>query len=206
MLILFTTMQAATTIFKKQSKSKTQPVANTQASKGLKGGAAIPMQIIQPPPVEQANIEIEKEKIKNKQASLGKLEKLVKESQLKLFSAKSVFPLDLFPDQIEIDPVQVHITLKEFFKSKRIHSIAIKDISDVFIESAGPFASLKLIDRDFVENTVSVNFLKYADALKAKKIIQGLMVADREGIDLTQADYKSLAVKLEQLGSASEKS
>jgi hypothetical protein len=43
---------------------------------------------------------------------------------------------------------------------RRLHTISIEDISDIFIETTPFYASLKIVDKDFVENSVEVQFLK----------------------------------------------
>ena len=157
---------------------------------------------IQSPSIEkQVESDIKKETIKNEKTMEQKFDDLVDRSKNVLFRLQSAIPLDPFPDVIEIDVSQVHITFYNFFKSKRLHSIALKDISNVFVETTYMFGNLKIVDRNFVENEISIPYLKRDEAIKAKKIIQGLMISDREKIDLSQVHDNDLAKKLEELGS-----
>lgn len=183
---------------KKGGKSGTQPVE-------LPTTAQQPDPIlvkIQSPPVEkQVESDIKKEALKSEKTMEQKFEDLVDRSKKVLYKLQSVKPMDPFPDIVEIDVSQVHITFTSFFRSKRLHSIAIKDISDVFVETSYFFATLKIVDRNFIENEVSVPYLKREEAIKAKKIVQGLMIGDREKIDFSQIHDGDLAKKLEELGS-----
>lgn len=132
-----------------------------------------------------------------------KLDNLVDNSHRILFTAKNVFPFDLFPDILTIDVNQVHLTTNYFLKTKRVHSIAIQDISDVFVETSPWYATLRIVDKDFIEKSVQISFLKKDDAMKAKKIIQGLMIGLKEGIDFSKITDDNLSSKLEDLGSPS---
>jgi hypothetical protein len=144
--------------------------------------------------------DITKEALKEEAVNQQKLDFLVEQSQKILFQTKGEFPFDFFPDTLTIEPNQIHVTTRAFFKSARVHSIALKDISDVFIETAPMYATLKIIDRNFIENQVIVPFLKKENAVKAQRIIQGLIVAEREGVDLSKVLDDSLVEKLETLG------
>lgn len=160
----------------------------------------------QPTPLETKQIQkdarkdVAEELIKDRVTNEQKLDDLVRHSEKKLFECKGVFPFDLFPDTLTIEMNQVHVSSKAFFKSKRIHSVALRDISDVFVETSPFYATLKLIDRNFIENQISIPFLKKAEAIKAQRIIQGLVVAEREGVDVTKVHDAELVEKLEALG------
>ncbi len=136
-----------------------------------------------------------------------KLNTLIDKSQVELLTITSTFPFDLFPDTLRIDITQIHITIKEFFKSQRIHSIAIQDISDVFVDTSPWYASLRIAYKGLIEKSIKISFLKRNDALKAKKIIHGLMIGIKEGIDFSKlVNNDQLIEKLEDLGSPSPKS
>lgn len=142
------------------------------------------------------------EEIKDLARNQRKFEGLVKNSEKILFKAKSVFPFTLFPDEMTIDPVKVNVISKEFFSAERIHCIYIKNILDVFLDVGPLFATLRIVDQSFTENTVIVAFLKKSDAYKARRIIQGLIVAHQQEIDINGIMDDNLTEKLERLGNA----
>ena len=78
-----------------------------------------------------------------------------------------------------------------------------KGIREVFVETSPWFATLKIVGKDFNGKSVKISFLKRDDALKAKKIIQGLSIGVKEGVDFSQIQKDSLSEKLEDLGSPS---
>ena len=75
-------------------------------------------------------------------------------------------------------------------------------MADVVIQTSILFASLNIVDKSFTQNTVTVEYLNRADAEKARRIIQGLVVASKEGIDLLKLDLTNLKMKLEEIGQA----
>ncbi|KKR80489.1 MAG: hypothetical protein UU73_C0001G0353 [Candidatus Daviesbacteria bacterium GW2011_GWA1_41_61] len=154
-----------------------------------------------PPQKAQKVEEKPTEEAQNSKAQAeAKMEELIEEAENPLFKLSTIFPFDFFPDQIIIDTNKVNIISKEFFSSGRVHSIMIKDIGDVFIETDPFFAKLTIIDKGFTENSINLKYLKKEDAAKARKIIQGLVVAHEQSIDLAHFPPEELTLKLEKLG------
>lgn len=146
--------------------------------------------------VEEAIQEHLKEEEKQKQ----KFDQLVEKSRRILLKINSVFPFDFFPDEVTIDANQVMVINREFWGSERRHSIFIKNITDVFVDTGPFFATLKIVDRGYVENTIVVKFLKREEAKRARRIIQGLVIACSQDIDLSKLDESDLLHKVELLG------
>lgn len=73
----------------------------------------------------------------------SQLDKLVKKSNRILASISTHNFLNLFPDTINIEESRVTVITRNFFLSSQIHSVDIKDISNVFINTA-PFFVIKL--------------------------------------------------------------
>lgn len=149
-----------------------------------------------PPPRKKAR--------KKKGKESQRLTQLVEKSHRILLEISTVFPFDPFPDKLTIDENKVNLINYEFFFSGRTHSVMIKDISDVLVDSGFFFAKLQIIDRGFVENSIELKFLWTEDAQKARRIIQGLIVAQNEGIDISKIETAELAQKLEKLGEIQE--
>ncbi len=131
-----------------------------------------------------------------------KLNDLVEGSQKPLLQIRTVIPLNPFPDEIIIDINKVTIIFRYFFFSRQIHSVFIKDVSDVVVETGMLFSTLKIVDVGFTENSIDINYLSTRGAIKARKIIQGLVVAQKNGIDPAKYQFSDLAEQLEQLGKA----
>lgn len=135
------------------------------------------------------------------QRTIQKLDELVEHSQKSLLRIKTAIPLNPFPTEVIVDINKVHIVLKEFFASEHIHGILIKDISDVLVETNPFFATLKIIDIGFTDNSIDVEYLRRKDAIRARKIIQGLVIAHKYGVDLSKIEDENLCNKIEELGS-----
>lgn len=150
--------------------------------------------------IVDAQVEGAKEQVKAQQQNEEKLDQLLSQSTHVLYKLETVFPFDFFTDEISIGPSQIDICIRTFFMSKQMHSIPIKNIADVFIHTSLFFASLKIIDSSFIENSVTISYLKKHEATKARDIIQGLIIASKEGIDITKVPEDMLIKKIEAIG------
>jgi hypothetical protein len=146
------------------------------------------------------HLEALKETAKEDKKLEKKLNDLVDVSDNVLFRAKAVFPFDFFPNEVTIDVNQVNILYNDLL-SQRLHSIAIKNIFDVSVNSGVLFASLQIVDVGFKgEPPIEINYLKKPDASEARQIIQGLVIASKQELDLSRLDIDKR--KLEALGEA----
>lgn len=149
-----------------------------------------------------------KDEAKAETQNQQKLDGLLENSKSVLFATKNIIPL--LRDEIIIDTGKVTIIYRPFFFSEKIHSVSIQDITDIYIETAPFFATIKIIDRDFVDNNeqmrtpISVRYVWKSNAEKARRIITGLMTASKEGIDLKAISDDDLAKKLEEIGKVKE--
>jgi len=149
-----------------------------------------------------ANSSEEKYNIKN---NSERFEKLVAKSKRVLLRISAVFPFQLFPDHIILDESKVNIIHRQFFLIKQIQSIPIQHIQDVEVDTAIFFATLKILPMGFSvvgfdENWVKVEYLWRNDAIRARRIIEGLLIGIREGIDFSKVETKQFVQKIETLG------
>lgn len=74
------------------------------------------------------------------------------------------------------------------------------------METGFIWAKLIIVDAGFMENTVNVSFLNKDDALKIRRIAQGLVVAQQQQIDILKLQHEinpeELTGKIEKLGKA----
>ncbi len=131
----------------------------------------------------------------------ARLDGLVDICEEPLLRIQTVFPFVFFTNEVIVDVDKVSIIYRDFFDSKQVHSVLIKDISDVIVETNPFFATLKIVDVGYVENSIDINYLKKSEGKHARETIQGLMTVHRHGIDLTKVAKKDLLEKLESLGS-----
>lgn len=130
-----------------------------------------------------------------------KLNKLIDGSESILLKASSVFPFDFFPDELVIDKHKVCIIAKEFFLAQDIHSIMIDLIKDVEVETSVFFGTLKVVPDGYPAQPVCIRYLRKEDALKAQRIIQGLMVSNKQGVKVEEIQDENLCEKVEKVGS-----
>src|SRR5690348_14171043 len=113
-----------------------------------------------------------------------KLQSLIDKPQKPLLVISTVFPFDFFPDTLVIETIKVHLISRHFFASEQIHSFLVKGIADVFVETGPIFATLnillQMVTRENQQTQIK-NLWKH-DAVKARDIIQGLIIASRENI------------------------
>lgn len=186
-----TTPQVLYSRNKKQEKKEN----GTQESPGLINMGGIIRQSMSPEEIAQAQFDA------NKETARMKLENLLEKTDTILLNIKTVFPFVLFPTILVIDLNKVDIVHQEFFFSDRRHCIEIKDIADVYVDTSLIFASLKIVIKDMRQKIISISYLKKREAKKARKIIQGLITAHREQIDLITLKDEHLLDKIEALGS-----
>jgi len=138
---------------------------------------------------------------KKKVDEIAALKKMVKRSHQVLARARTVFPMQLFPDRIVIDRTKITITKRDFFWTSNVIGIRIEDILNVSC-SVGPlFGSINIASR--VMSSVdhfSVNFLWRNDAIHLKDIIQGYMIAKHNKIDIAELSTRELVETLTELG------
>jgi hypothetical protein len=147
---------------------------------------------------QEAQKETQKEEVKSEK----KLDDVHDTTPNVLYECSSVFPFQLIPDKLTIDLHKVNIIIKTFPFIQNVQSIYINDIAQVDVTANIILAGVSIKDRFFADKEHLVNHLKKSDAYKARRIIQGLIVANRESIDLSKVHENDLAQKLEELGQA----
>lgn len=133
-----------------------------------------------------------------------KLNGLVETCKNPLLQVKTVFPFVFFTNEVIIDIDKISIIFRNFFASEQIHSLLVKDISDVVVETSPFFATLKISDLAFTDTSINIDYLQKSEGQHAQKVIQGLMAAYRHGIDLTKVEQEGLLEKLKSLGTNGE--
>lgn len=139
-----------------------------------------------------------KESVREHRKNTFKFFGLLNKSEKMVARFKNIVPL--LPGEVVIDTAKITFIHRPFFFSERIHSISVKDISDVYVETAPIFATLHIVDVNFTENLISLNWFWKKDAEKARRIITGLMAASKEQVDLKTVDDDGLDEKLEEIG------
>ena len=114
-----------------------------------------------------------------------KMEVMAHKSEEVLVRARAVFPFAFFPDEISVDKNKVNIINRIFLWSEKIHSIPFEEIGDVIVETGPFFATIRILHlRGLPGGHSELNYLWKNEALHVRKVIQGLILARKDQIDL----------------------
>lgn len=143
-----------------------------------------------------------KEVVKQEEIDKQELDALVEKSGKVLFEIRSIFPFDFFPDRVIITEEKVSVIQKNFFFSETVRSVLSKDIASVSCDTNLIFAKLLIIDRLFTHSPIIIRFLRKRDALKARRLIQGMIVSTHQNIEIAKVNIPNIGEKLEAIGRA----
>jgi hypothetical protein len=147
-------------------------------------------------------VEQEETVVLKKDSSLDKeiVADLVKKSNRIIASISTHrFPLDFFPDTLNIEEGRITIINRSFFLSSQIHSVDIKDISNVLVNTAPFFAQLVIVSKTFTRNEIRIKYLRKNEAIYARRIIEGLRIFQGKQIDTSVYSTNELITKLKEL-------
>lgn len=135
------------------------------------------------------------------QQATEKLDKLLSKSRKIIFRASSFFPLNFFPDEISLDLEKINITTRIFFFTGEIQSMEVADIVDVVIDAGPFFASMTIKSKNTKVEPIMIKYLKKSDAIRARKLIQGIIALKAEGVDLSKIPTTDEIIeKIEKIG------
>jgi hypothetical protein len=122
---------------------------------------------------------------------------LIKKSNRRIISISSLFPWTIFPNTIEVEESRVTFIFRQFLSSQS-HSVDIKDISNVFIQSSLFFATLQIVSRTFAQNDITIGRLEAKKALRVQMVIEGLRTFSEHKIDTSNYEVGELISKIEE--------
>ena len=124
---------------------------------------------------------------------------LVRQSNRILVSISThAFPFDIFPDIINIEEGRITIIRRQLLSSE-VHSIDIRNISNIFINTSLFFSQLVIISKTYEENEVKISSLRTKEAIFARRIIEGLRIFENQKIDTSSYSKEELVSKLKEL-------
>lgn len=128
------------------------------------------------------------------------LNEVADKAQDVLIRAESVFPFMLFPDTVSVSRMKVVITRRAFFKVAEVVSLQIEDILNIEVDTGPFFGSLKIYTRIYGSEPLRITFLARRDAVAVKRIIEGLLIASQQQMDITDLNRTDLLKLLKRLG------
>jgi hypothetical protein len=121
-------------------------------------------------------------------------------SQRLLLKVTATFPFQFFPDELIIDEMKVTYVRRTFFYSSQMRTILINDISDVLLEAAPFFATLRIISNSSKYPEIKITYLSRTDGVKAKKMLDGLIISRAQALQLNKFNQQQLQNKIVDLG------
>ena len=146
---------------------------------------------------EEGKNEQTKNEATKKEEDRQTLSDLIKKSNRCIISISSLFPWTLFRNTIEVEESRVTFVFRQLWASQS-HSVNIKDISNVFIQSSPFFATLQIVSRTFVENDITIGHLETKKAHRVQMIIEGLRTFAEHNIDTSNYEVSELIAKIEE--------
>jgi hypothetical protein len=130
-----------------------------------------------------------------------KLEEMAERSQRVLMRLSSKKPFDLFPDELIVDENKVSLVHREFGMTD-VHTVFIENISYVTINTSLVSATLSITDSTSERFPVllEIQWLKKDEAVRARKLLHGLMAAKKVDINFADFDTAELINDCEKLG------
>ena len=120
---------------------------------------------------------------------------LVRKSNRRIISISSSFPWRFFPNTIDVEESRVTFKFSQFLSSQS-HSVEIKDISNVFIESSMFFATLQVVSRTYIQNDIKIERLNKREAVQVQRIIEGLRTLAEHNINTSNYEIDELVSKI----------
>lgn len=122
---------------------------------------------------------------------------LVKMSNRCIISIAPQFPWNIFPNTIDIEEDRVTFTFRQFLATQS-HSVDIKDISNIFIESSFFSATLQVVSHTYIQNDIKIGHLDRKKAEKVRRIIEGLRTFIKHNINTSNYEVDELIAKIEE--------
>lgn len=124
---------------------------------------------------------------------------LLKKSNRILVSISShAFPIDLFPNTVIVEEGRVTIVNRKFLSSD-VHSVDIRNISNVLIHTTFFFSQLVIISKTFEENEIKIINLRTNEAVYVRRILEGLRTLENKDIQTSTYSIDELLTTLEEL-------
>lgn len=171
-------------------------IGNIYGSMGLRSEKLSKPLVIDTLLIQKETQVIDQQKILDKGLVAG----LVKKSNRILVSISTHrFPFDFFPNILNIEEGRVTVIIRNSFFSSQVHSVDIKDISNIFINLTPFFAQLVIVSKTFAKNEIKIRNLWKKEAIFTRRLVEGLRVFEENQIDTSKYTKEELITKLQEL-------
>lgn len=129
-----------------------------------------------------------------------KLIELAEKSHDILFTADTVWPFTFFPDTITLDREKLTVSERFFFRTARVITVPITSMISADANVGPFFGSVHMTSKYFIDNTHIIKFLWRHDAEEVHRLLQGFIIAQEKGLDVSGVEKDDLKVLLRDLG------
>jgi len=147
---------------------------------------------------------------KEKEQSIQRFKTITARHEIEIMRAQSVFPFTFFTDTLIIDTTKVSVAKKQLYATEFITTIPLKDLSDINVQTVLFLGTLiiKYMPQSSspgMNEPVEVRIanLPRKDAIKAKNILKGVLVAKAEEIDIAKLPPEEVVKVLQKIGESS---
>lgn len=134
----------------------------------------------------------------------AQLEQLADANTAVLFQTRTVFPFKLFPAEVKVTRSKITVSNSVFFFEKEVRSMLVKEIVRVEVDQAMFLATVDVYDRSPNGVALRITHLWKNDAHQLRHFIEGLMIAQNEGVDVSKVDDKTVVKNVEELGTMTQ--
>jgi hypothetical protein len=129
-----------------------------------------------------------------------KLIDLTEKAQDILFTADTVFPFTLFPDTVTLDREKLTVVERFFFRVAKIITVPVTSMISADTNVGPFFGSVHMNSKYFIDNTHVIKFLWRHDAEQFHRLLQGFIISQEKGLDVSDVEKEDLKVLLHDLG------
>jgi len=129
----------------------------------------------------------------------SKLEFLARQSEVVIFCTTTAFRFRPERYELIIDRAKITVIKRLFLLADNITSIGFGDILDVNL-SVGPFFGTLTLKARYLDQPIQISPLLRDKAFRAKRIIEGLIVACNKGINLDEISSDELVEEIIRIG------
>lgn len=129
------------------------------------------------------------------------LDSIVEESNEILAHFKGVWPFDLFPDEVIIDKQAVTIIRHWFFGVGQKITCHFDDLVNAEMNIGPFFGSIQIYSKYFTDGEEDIKWFSRSDVKKIHALLQGLLIAKKEGVDIKSLSKDEILHKLYKIGS-----
>jgi hypothetical protein len=132
--------------------------------------------------------------------SLQEIQEQVDQDTLVLFKTTTLFPFEIFPTDVVVYRTKVDIIDRIFFWAQEVRTVMVPDIFTLEIQTTPFFSSVTITHRQPMTPLITIKFLRNKEALQLRALVQGLVTAHYQKLDLSQLSPAQLVQELKELG------